>query len=353
MTSLNRMTSLEISASSEKLAQEILKLQYARQSRIWDPYGQPGQLKSLRDTQYHLDYLAKSLATSSPDLFINYIDWVQTLFDGLNFQQDVVTVTLDCIRQALQANLSADMFEAAVSYINAAEDELQQSHKTPPLFIREDLPLGGLAKDYLDTLLSGNRKAASTMILDAAKSGVPIKDLYLHVFQRSQYEIGRLWQTNKVSVAQEHFCTAATQLIMSQLYQYVFSTKKVGLRYLGTCVGGELHELGARMIADFFEMEGWDTYYLGANTPTNSILRTLEEQEVDVLGISATMTLHIDKVVELIEQVRGTKSGKDIKILVGGYPFIIAEDLWNSVGADGFGQDASAAITAAYQLLES
>ena len=63
-------------------------------------------------------------------------------------------------------------------------------------------------------------------------------------------------------MAQEHYCTAATQLIMSQLYPYIFTTGKNGRVLVGTCVSGDLHEIGVRMVSDFFEMEGWDTFYL-------------------------------------------------------------------------------------------
>ena len=63
-------------------------------------------------------------------------------------------------------------------------------------------------------------------------------------------EVGRLWQMNRLSVAQEHYVTAATQLIMSQLYPLVFRTARRDRRIVAACVGGELHELGVRMVAD-------------------------------------------------------------------------------------------------------
>lgn len=75
-----------------------------------------------------------------------------------------------------------------------------------------------LALQYTQMLLQGDRHSAGKLIFDAVKSGVPIKEIYLYVFQPSQYEIGRLWQNNKISVAKEHFCTASTQFIISQLY---------------------------------------------------------------------------------------------------------------------------------------
>ena len=102
---------------------------------------------------------------------------------------------------------------------------------------------------------------------EAFQAGVKITDLYLQVFQRCQREIGRLWQLNHVTVAQEHYCTAATQLVMAQFYPYLFSRPKDGRRLVATSVAGELHEVGLRIVTDLFEANGWNTAYFGANVP--------------------------------------------------------------------------------------
>jgi methanogenic corrinoid protein MtbC1 len=192
---------------------------------------------------------------------------------------------------------------------------------------------------------------ASHLILNAVAQGTSVKNIYLHVFQPTQHEIGRLWQTNQMSVAQEHYSTAVTQLIMSQLYSTIFDTPKNGRRLVATCVGGELHEIGLRMVTDFFEMEGWDTYYLGSNTPVSSIVQTLIERNADVLAISATMTFHINLVADLIKRVRVVDNNKRIKILAGGYPFNIEPELWRLVGADGYASNAEQAIATANALM--
>jgi methanogenic corrinoid protein MtbC1 len=188
-------------------------------------------------------------------------------------------------------------------------------------------------------------------VLDAVEDGMSVKEVYLHVFQPCQREIGRLWQRNEVTVAEEHYVTAATQLIMSQLYPRIFSAEKTGRRLVATCVGGELHEIGVRMVADFFEMKGWDTYYLGANTPTDSVLETLESRQPDLLGISATITFNLDEVIDLVTEVRGAGVGEGIPILVGGRPFLKTEGLWERVGADGYAPDAQKAVEKAEELL--
>jgi methanogenic corrinoid protein MtbC1 len=207
-----------------------------------------------------------------------------------------------------------------------------------------------MARTYLESLLRGERHVASRLVLDAVAQGTPVRDIYLQVFQRCQHEVGRLWQMNRLSVAQEHYCTAASQLIMSQLYPYVFTGEKNGRTLLATCVSGDLHEIGVRMVTDFLEMEGWNTFYLGADTPTPSLVQTIAERDVDVLAVSATLTSHIRSVVSLIAAVRGTEAGRRVKVLVGGYPFNIDPGLWQRVGADAFARDAQEAIVMATRL---
>jgi methanogenic corrinoid protein MtbC1 len=291
---------------------------------------------------YHIDYLVEAIAASDSSLFTEYVSWVKALFAGLGFDDEVIVNSLDCLREALTAMRSEEKLVATLAYLDDGREHVDITSATIPSFITGDY--ADLAHGYLDFLLQGERERASRLILDAVEGGIAVKTIYLDVFQVTQREVGRLWQTNQISVAQEHYCTAATQLIMSQLYPYIFGAPRRDRRFVGTCVGGELHGMGVRMVADFFEMDGWDTYYLGANTPMDAILATLEEQVVDVLGVSATMTFHVQEVAELISAVRGADLMDKPKILVGGYPFNISPNLWQELGADGCAANAEEAV---------
>ncbi len=217
-------------------------------------------------------------------------------------------------------------------------------------FIATEGPLALLAQQYLNALLRMERHAASQLVLEAVASGVSVRDIYLSVFQPVQYEIGRLWQINKMSVAQEHYCTATTQLVMSQLYPYIFTGQAEKRVVVATCVGNELHEIGVRMVADFFEMDGWNSIYLGANVPTDALLTTLYSQQADLVCLAVTMTYHLRSAQEIIATMRSHAELSHVKILVGGYPFKADPDLWKELGADGYGEDALAALSIANQL---
>lgn len=351
MSETTTQASAFILAQRDVLAEAIVARQYQLQSQFWKPFGDSGRAKSVRDAGYHLTYLSEALFASDPTLFVEYVAWVKALFAGLKFPEDVLSQSLECMRAVFQEQLPENMRAIACEYVQAGLDALPRAPVAPESFVSTEAPLGALARAYLDALLRGERAAASQLILDAVERGTSVKDIYLNVFQCTQREIGRLWQTNQISVAQEHFCTAATQVVMSQLYPRIFSGVKTGRKLVVTCVGGELHEIGARMVADFFEMEGWDTYFLGANTPTDSILRTLDERGADALAISATMTFHVSRVAELIARVRASGAGNHTKLLVGGYPFNLSPQLWQTLGADGYARDAQEAIEVAGRLV--
>ena len=332
------------------LAEAITARQYELAPELAERYGERGRRHCLKDAEYHLSYLADAIASGSPSLFSDYVDWAQVMLASRGIPAGDLARNLEVLDETLRRELAPDQAEVAHEYVAAGLRVLA----TPGVDARDEVceadPLYDLSQRYLRFLLDGQRQAASRLIQRSVEEGLSVRDVYLHVFQRTQHEVGRLWQTNRLSVAQEHYCTAATQLIMSQLYPYIFSTEKNGRVLVGTCVAGDLHEIGVRMVSDFFEMEGWDTFYLGANTPTADVIRTLGERRADLLAVSATMPFHVRAVTDLITAVRSELGGR-VKVLVGGYPFNVDPELWRRIGADASARDAQEAIDLAARLI--
>jgi len=179
----------------------------------------------------------------------------------------------------------------------------------------------GLRKEYLEDILGARRMDALGRVMAAYRSGYAIPDIYIDVFQASLYELGRLWESNRISVADEHMGTAITQFIMSNLYQHLEISEVVRGRLVVTGVQGELHQVGANMIADVLEADGWDVRFLGANVPPEDVIRAVREHEADLLGISATMYVNLPEVVQLVGMVRQEFGGKSPRILLGGGAF--------------------------------
>jgi len=349
-TDFNRSVGAVLTQRQAELAEAITVRHYELKPELLDHYGERGRKKCLQDAGYHLSYLAEAVGASRPSLFADYVNWAKIMLGGRGIPESDLADNLVVVRDTLEKYLPPDEGTLAREYLDVGLEQVDRSPygRRPRVPQRE--PLSGLAGDYLNALLRGERSSASRVVFDAVHSRDDVKNVYLNVFQTAQHEIGRLWQENRLTVAQEHYCTAATQMIMSQLYPYIFSSEKVGRTMIAACVAGDLHEIGVRMVADFFEMEGWDTFYLGANSPAFDVVKMIDERDADLLMISATMTFHVRAVRELIAAVRRSHPDGKVKIMVGGYPFNVERELWRDVGADVYSSDALEAVSMAAQL---
>lgn len=349
--SLQSETYDAITSRRHEIADFMTDQQFERMPGLAERYGAIGRVRCHEDALYHLSYLADAVAMNSPSLFADYIAWARVLLAQVKVPAEDLVLNLQILREGLFETLDMGQAEAAAPYIDAALEKLPSfASELPSLIVDDDT--SELANAYLSALLKYQRQEAADLIIKAVEGGLRIEDLYMNVFQRAQHEIGRLWQMSKISVAQEHYCTASTQMIMSQLYPYIFSEgKTTGRTFVGASMGGELHEIGARMVADFFEMAGWNTIYLGANVPIRGLISTLRDAQPDVLGISATMTFHLKPMRDYIEAIRKNEEFNRIKIIVGGYPFRVDPNLWKQIGADGYATDARGAVETANRLL--
>ena len=103
---------------------------------------------------------------------------------------------------------------------------------------------------------------------------------------------------------------------------------------VAACAGEELHEIGIRMVADFFEMEGWDVYYTGANIPAKSILDAVKEQKADVVALSITMPSRLTDLRYWSGHSGLMRIQQRLRSLSGDTRLRIIPDLWKRVGAD-------------------
>lgn len=211
--------------------------------------------------------------------------------------------------------------------------------------------LAPLQESYLAAQLAGNRREALRLLVDEGiLKGVPVTRLHLEVIQKAQWEIGRLWQENHISVAQEHMATAISQLALSHLYRHLPRDPSNGRMVMISCVEGELHELGARMASDFLEMAGFEVRFLGANVPTDHLVREVLEVKPNLLALSVTMTYHLPSLRAAVAAVR--EVSPLLPMAVGGLAFTWAPGVEAELGVPFFGKDARELVASACQLFE-
>lgn len=174
-------------------------------------------------------------------------------------------------------------------------------------------------QQYFSALLSGKRLVCSDIAEKTVKNMIPVKDLYVSLFQRSLYQVGELWEHNRISVAAEHMATSITEGLMNRIYPDIVSEKRIGKKVLISAVENEQHQVGAKMVADMFEMKGWDAFYLGAGTPVHELIRFAQETKPDIIGLSLSVYFHMEELEKMIAGIR--QHFPHIQILVGGQAF--------------------------------
>jgi len=323
---------------------------------VYRGYNEYQKARTLEDFSYHLQYLEEALSIGDVAILIDYAKWACVLLSSLGLPKDCLSSSFEVLRELLNSELPPTLQIKSNAYITETITALESAPTTIPSFITDDNPFREVAHEYLDALLKqADRTKAHDLIMQLVKSGVQVKDVYILVFRPVLNETGRLWQMQKISVAQEHYVTASTQQILAQIYlQFIAGNKTVkkrGRTLVAACVSGELHEIGIRMVADFFEMDGWDTYYIGANSPSKSVIQTVKDRKAAAVAISSTMAFHIPQVYDLIQSLRKSPDTCNVKIIIGGYPFNIVPDLWKKIGADAYGGTGDEAVRLANQLV--
>jgi methanogenic corrinoid protein MtbC1 len=325
--------------------------QFAHNPELEKKYGKSGKERCLQDNQFHLQYLIESVRFNNPDLFNKYLQWASGMLESRKIPISDLKRNLFFISSACRTLLNDNAYNITGRFLESGLAALENVPSEPQTYLLPEHPLHDEAKHYLKLLLKADRQGARVLLNSLLANGQSITDIYEYIFQLTQYEIGLLWQTNKISVTHEHYCTAVTQTLMAGLYNVVLTGHGNSKKMVGCAVSGELHEVGIRMLTDFFEVDGWDTYYLGANMPDNNLITALCDQEANLLCISATSPFHLGKVESLITKVRNVPQLNQMKILVGGYSFNTTLELWKQVGADGHALNARQAIKLANTLI--
>ena len=178
-----------------------------------------------------------------------------------------------------------------------------------------------LYETYLDLLLEGNRLKCVQLVQDLLDRQIDIKDLYLHLFQQSLYKVGELWEYNKISVAKEHLATSITEGLLTLVYPRLFKARRTSKKAVISCSANEYHQVGGKMVADIFELNGWDGYFLGANTPVDQLLSFIDEKEPDLVGLSLSVYFNLPSLKAGIEAIRA--DFRKLDIVVGGRAFLV------------------------------
>jgi methylmalonyl-CoA mutase cobalamin-binding domain/chain len=173
--------------------------------------------------------------------------------------------------------------------------------------------------DYCQALAYGDGRAAHAVFDSLIDAGVSFEELCEDVVRPALYDVGERWASGEATVGDEHVATAISDAILACVG--TFSTAPLAGRYraLVCCTDGELHAVGARMVAETFAAAEWSVQYLGASMPAHAVASAVVEREADVLALSTTMADRLPEVTRTIDAVREARP--ELRVVVGGQAY--------------------------------
>ena len=316
---------------------------------VYARFGQKGREACAEDLGYHLDFLRPTLETNDLAPFLGYLGWLVQVLATRGVQSRSVLRSLDDMAAFFSRELGSHA-APIVAALAAGKGALAQGIQAPSY----DMPCPARhneALPYASAALLGERANAVALLEGALAREASLPQVAVHVIQPAMYEVGRLWQENSVSVAQEHLATALSQSWMSRARAMARAAADNGGRALFACLSGNHHVVGLRMVADAFELDGWSTHYLGADTTPEALLAKVRALRPHLVGFSASLPQHLRGLRDAVAGLRAELGADCPRLVVGGLAINQFPGLAAWVGAEVLGADAVTAASAAQSAL--
>ena len=348
-----------IEALADQAADWITDQIYARYAAVLTPFGGHGRFQTRQDLRYHVEFLGAAVEVEAPGYFTDYIVWLAGVLKARGVPVQTLAESLRLLRQFLEGRLQPALLVSAQVCLDAGLAALASDWEALAPLYQARMPEPDPAVDAFTRCLLGGESAAARAIAlggaghaDADRGGVAdgVPDyvkIATRLFQPALYAIGRKWERNEITVAQEHLATAIAQTLLVELFLKGPFEPAHGSTVLLAGIEHNQHILGLRMVADAYELAGWSVQYLGANTPTQALLAQVDEAAPDLVGLSVSLVQQLPALRHCVSALRSEFGGRCPVILVGGIPTNQFEGVWRHLGADAWAPDAESAVTLA------
>ncbi len=311
----------------------------------------PGSFDDLLgDTENRILNLAAAVATGFPEIFVDQVQWSRCCLDHRHLSDEHLALNLICLKEELQEALPSEVQGPAVEALDMALACFTSPAPTLPSILDCDLDHMPRIRQLLLAILEARRSDAHRIVLEAADSGLSLSTIQTEILCPLQGELGVMWQRGELGIHEEHLASGVVKECLTLLRGQMRPKLTRGKTVLICSAKGNLHDIGTQILADHFEMDGWQALRLGANLPSNDLAKATLDFEADLVALSVTMGIHLRDSANMIERVREFRAEEAPPILVGGPPFSKLPELWRAIGADGYALDAPSAVRKAEEL---
>lgn len=203
---------------------------------------------------------------------------------------------------------------------------------------------------YLQPLLAGRRAECFALLRFAIAEGRAAESLLRDVIWPAMAQVDRLFRDDRINVAVENMACRINRTVADQLQAHLPTAGPNGKRVLVSCADEPREELGAQMMSDLFQSDGWDVYFVGGGVPYDEMVGLVGQVRPNVFLIFGTQPEGVPLTRRMIETIREMNVCPTMNIIVSGGVYNRADGLWHEVGADVFAETARDVIAVANEL---
>lgn len=203
---------------------------------------------------------------------------------------------------------------------------------------------------YLQPLLAGRRAECFDLVADAVRTGASPEELVCDVVWPAMAQVERLHRDDRINTAVEHLASRINRTVADQLQAHLPRKPATGKRVLVACADEPHEELGAQVISDLFQSDGWEVYLVGGGVPDDEILSLVGQLRPDVLLLFGARAEAVPSTRALIEHIREVGTCPTMNVVVTGGIFSRADGLWREIGADAFADTPREVLALANRL---
>ena len=199
-------------------------------------------------------------------------------------------------------------------------------------------------------VLNGDKDAATENVQAALDTGTDAGVILQEALIPAMGEVGRLFEAGEYYVPEMLIAARAMQAGLAILKPLLVDSdiKPTGKVAIGT-VKGDLHDIGKNLVGMMLEGAGFEICDLGTDVSSEKFIGAINDEEVDILAMSALLTTTMPMMEATIKAVDEAGLRDAVKIIVGGAP--VTNEYAEKIGADGFAPDASQAASLAKTLV--
>ena len=173
-------------------------------------------------------------------------------------------------------------------------------------------------KRFAHAIVNGDHEGAEQVTAELLLAQQTLGDIYLKVIGPALEGIGESWCRGDIGVGEQKL---ATEIVIGQMDRlramFTLRESRSPYRVMVSCVQGEFHFIGARMIADLCLSRGWNVDFLGPDVPNDALIDVVNGRHPQVLVLSMTMADGLAKARAVIEALE--RDMPSLRVVLGGH----------------------------------